>query len=357
MPTSRSSPRCDRSTSPAATSRCRSARSSGRERDLERASASSSSLVGCSRSPGSAASARRASCCKPRSTPSRRFPGGAWLAELAAHRRSGCGLRPWWSPRSARRPSPASADLDEPLRAPGRSTAAFSCSTTASTCSTPQPISLRRCSSGVQEWWSWRRVASRSISRASRSCRCDRSTPRPTRCRCSPNGPGASIPSSWSTTRPCGRRGDLRSARRRAPGGRARRRSGRHHAPADIATRLDDRFRLLSSGRRRSVDRHQTLRATLEWSHQLLDEAEQARVSTARGVRGRFHRPTPLAPCAATTVRSASLVRKSLVQFGVRAAPGSLPTARDGASVRARATRGCRAKRETIGRAHAEWVA
>ena len=46
-------------------------------------------------------------------------------------------------------------------------------------------------------------------------------------------------------------------------------------SPDDIATRLDDRFRLLSSGRRRSVDRHQTLRATLEWSHQLLHDPER----------------------------------------------------------------------------------
>ena len=45
--------------------------------------------------------------------------------------------------------------------------------------------------------------------------------------------------------------------------------------PADIAQRLDERFRLLSAGRRARVERHQTLRATVDWSYQLLDEAEQ----------------------------------------------------------------------------------
>jgi predicted ATPase/DNA-binding SARP family transcriptional activator len=41
---------------------------------------------------------------------------------------------------------------------------------------------------------------------------------------------------------------------------------------ADIAERLDDRFRLLAYGRRLSVERHRTLRATLDWSFELLDE-------------------------------------------------------------------------------------
>jgi len=38
---------------------------------------------------------------------------------------------------------------------------------------------------------------------------------------------------------------------------------------------LDDCFRLLSSGRRTALPRHQTLRATLEWSHDLLPEPER----------------------------------------------------------------------------------
>ncbi len=43
-----------------------------------------------------------------------------------------------------------------------------------------------------------------------------------------------------------------------------------------VAGGLDDRFRLLTSGRRTALPRHQTLRAALDWSYDLLAEAEQA---------------------------------------------------------------------------------
>ncbi len=42
-----------------------------------------------------------------------------------------------------------------------------------------------------------------------------------------------------------------------------------------IVTALDDRFSLLSGGRRRAIDRHSTMRATIEWSYRLLDGDEQ----------------------------------------------------------------------------------
>jgi predicted ATPase/class 3 adenylate cyclase len=45
-------------------------------------------------------------------------------------------------------------------------------------------------------------------------------------------------------------------------------------APADLAARLDERFRLLL-GPRGAVDRHQTLRAAIDWSYDLLGEAER----------------------------------------------------------------------------------
>ncbi|WP_165502998.1 BTAD domain-containing putative transcriptional regulator, partial [Actinomadura fibrosa] len=44
----------------------------------------------------------------------------------------------------------------------------------------------------------------------------------------------------------------------------------------EVATRLDDRFRLLSRGNRTAAPRHRTLRAVVEWSWDLLDPAEQA---------------------------------------------------------------------------------
>ena len=46
-------------------------------------------------------------------------------------------------------------------------------------------------------------------------------------------------------------------------------------APGEIATRLDDRFRLLVGGGRASPPRHQTLRAAIDWSYDLLDGEEQ----------------------------------------------------------------------------------
>jgi predicted ATPase/DNA-binding winged helix-turn-helix (wHTH) protein len=46
--------------------------------------------------------------------------------------------------------------------------------------------------------------------------------------------------------------------------------------PAQLAERLDDRFALLTGGSRASLPRHQTLRATVDWSWQLLSEPERA---------------------------------------------------------------------------------
>jgi predicted ATPase/DNA-binding winged helix-turn-helix (wHTH) protein len=43
-----------------------------------------------------------------------------------------------------------------------------------------------------------------------------------------------------------------------------------------VAAGLDDRFRLLTGGRRTALPRHQTLRATLDWSFELLFETERA---------------------------------------------------------------------------------
>ncbi|TMK56888.1 MAG: adenylate/guanylate cyclase domain-containing protein, partial [Actinobacteria bacterium] len=47
-------------------------------------------------------------------------------------------------------------------------------------------------------------------------------------------------------------------------------------SPAQMVTLLDERFRLLVGRRRTAVERHQTLRATVEWSYALLDATERA---------------------------------------------------------------------------------
>ena len=46
-------------------------------------------------------------------------------------------------------------------------------------------------------------------------------------------------------------------------------------SPAELASALDRRFDLLAGGRRRAVKRQQTLRATIDWSYDLLDEPQQ----------------------------------------------------------------------------------
>jgi predicted ATPase len=47
-------------------------------------------------------------------------------------------------------------------------------------------------------------------------------------------------------------------------------------APDEILERLHDRFRLLTGGSRTVARRHQTLRATVDWSYDLLDIGEKA---------------------------------------------------------------------------------
>jgi predicted ATPase/DNA-binding winged helix-turn-helix (wHTH) protein len=47
------------------------------------------------------------------------------------------------------------------------------------------------------------------------------------------------------------------------------------YSPEQIGARLDDRFDLLTGGSRTALPRQQTLRATLDWSHGLLSEAER----------------------------------------------------------------------------------
>lgn len=44
---------------------------------------------------------------------------------------------------------------------------------------------------------------------------------------------------------------------------------------SELATRLDDRFQLLTTGSRTAIPRHQTLRAAIDWSYDLLTEAEK----------------------------------------------------------------------------------
>jgi predicted ATPase/DNA-binding CsgD family transcriptional regulator len=89
-----------------------------------------------------------------------------------------------------------------------------------------------------------------------------------------------------------------------------------------IAARLNDRFRLLSAGPKKTLARHQTLRATLDWSHDLLTEREQVLFRRLAVFAGGFTLEAAENVCAGTGLLGpdildllARLVDKSLVLF------------------------------------------
>lgn len=87
-----------------------------------------------------------------------------------------------------------------------------------------------------------------------------------------------------------------------------------------VASRLDDRFHLLSRGRRTALPRHQTLRAAFDWSYELLSETERVVMRRLGVFAGRFTMDAATAIAGdGTTIASevddviADLVEKSLV--------------------------------------------
>jgi predicted ATPase len=91
-------------------------------------------------------------------------------------------------------------------------------------------------------------------------------------------------------------------------------------SPEQIATRLDDRFRLLTGGARTALPRQQTLRALIDWSYDLLDEPEKALLSRLAVFAGGWTLEAAEAVCADETLESwevldllSHLVDKSLV--------------------------------------------
>jgi predicted ATPase/DNA-binding SARP family transcriptional activator len=136
-------------------------------------------------------------------------------------------------------------------------------------------------------------------------------------------------------------------------------------APTQIAARLDDRFRLLADGRRTAGGRHQTLRAVIDWSWELLGQAEQVLLrrlsvfaggATQEAAERVCAGPGPAGPAADEVLYLlAGLVAKSLVV----AADG------DGAGVRYRMLETVRAygaerlaeagEDQALARAHAAW--
>jgi predicted ATPase/class 3 adenylate cyclase len=69
-------------------------------------------------------------------------------------------------------------------------------------------------------------------------------------------------------------------------------------ALGDLLARLDDRFRLLRGGGRGGLERHQTLRATVSWSYQMLNEDERVLFDRVSVFAGGFDLAAAEAVCA-----------------------------------------------------------
>src|SRR5581483_6635001 len=90
-----------------------------------------------------------------------------------------------------------------------------------------------------------------------------------------------------------------------------------------ILVRLDDTFRLLVGGSRTAPSRQQTLKATLDWSYNLLDAAQQALLRRLAVFAGGFELEAAEAVCGGDGADTADvlglltqLVTRSLVQAG-----------------------------------------
>src|SRR5271166_2797744 len=91
----------------------------------------------------------------------------------------------------------------------------------------------------------------------------------------------------------------------------------------EVAAHLDDRFRILTGGRRTALPRHQTLRATLDWSYELLSEPERVILRRLAVFAGVFRLEAASAVIASPEIAPAevvdgiaNLVAKSLVTVG-----------------------------------------
>jgi predicted ATPase/DNA-binding winged helix-turn-helix (wHTH) protein len=97
----------------------------------------------------------------------------------------------------------------------------------------------------------------------------------------------------------------------------------------ELAGRLDDCLHLLTGGRRTALPRHQTLRATLDWSYQLLPEPERVVLRRLAIFAGGFTLQAASTIAATDEIAgsdivdcAANLVAKSLVAADLRGATG-----------------------------------
>ena len=128
-----------------------------------------------------------------------------------------------------------------------------------------------------------------------------------------------------------------------------------------INARLDDRFRLLTGGSRTAMPRQQTLRATLDWSYDLLPERERAVLRRLAVFAGGFTLEAASAVASDGSIDEfavidllSQLVARSLVVADTSRRRRPLPAARDDPSLRTGETRRGR-QTDAIQRRHAQY--
>jgi predicted ATPase/class 3 adenylate cyclase len=91
-------------------------------------------------------------------------------------------------------------------------------------------------------------------------------------------------------------------------------------SPDDLVARLDQRFKLLTRGSRAALERHQTLRSTIDWSYDLLDPIERGALDRLSVFAGSYDLTAAEAVIASDTLDASDvidvlgqLVDKSLV--------------------------------------------
>jgi predicted ATPase len=129
---------------------------------------------------------------------------------------------------------------------------------------------------------------------------------------------------------------------------------------ADINARLKDRYKLLTGGGKVLLERQQTLRALVDWSHDLLSEQEQTLLRRLAVFAGGFDLAAAEQVCGAEPLASedvldllGSLVEKSLVMLDERDGASryrTLETIRDYAREKLEAV----AEREAVAKRHCE---
>ena len=96
-------------------------------------------------------------------------------------------------------------------------------------------------------------------------------------------------------------------------------------SPAELERRLDERFRMLTDGRRDALPHQQTLRAAMDWSYDLLDESERATFRRLGVFAGGFTLEAAAAVCADLRFDEFDVLRL-LTSLGDKSLVGTLVT-------------------------------